>query len=58
MKKRLKNLLSNHHSSRIVMDVLDRTDLIEFSKGLLVTALGLFVLPMLFLIWDVKGGTA
>lgn len=36
------------------MDVLDRTDLIEFTKGLFVTALGLFVLPMLFLMWEVR----
>lgn len=54
MKKLLKHLLPDNHSTRIVMDVLDRTDLIEFTMGLLVTALGLFVLPMLFLMWEVR----
>ncbi|MCC2602558.1 hypothetical protein [Sphingopyxis yananensis] len=54
MKKLLKHLLPDNHSTRIVMDVLNRTDLIEFTKGLLVTALGLFVLPMLFLMWEVR----
>ncbi|MCC2603041.1 hypothetical protein [Sphingopyxis yananensis] len=54
MKKLLKHLLPDNHSTRIVMDVLDRTDLIEFTKGLFVTALGLFVLPMLFLMWEVR----
>lgn len=58
MSKLLKYLLPNSHSSRRVIDVLNSMNLIEFTAGLCVIAGTLIVLPMVILLWDVRGAIA
>lgn len=58
MTKLLKYLLPNSHSTRRVIDVLNSMNLIEFTAGLCVIAGALIVLPMVILLWDVRGAIA
>lgn len=58
MIKLLKQIrLANHGMDRAI-EVLGTMSIFEFIKSMVITGLALIVLPMLVLIWDVKGGIA
>lgn len=58
MIKFLKNILPANHGTDRALEVLGTMSICEFITSIVITGLALIVLPMLVLIWDVKGGIA